>query len=367
MKIGIDAKRIFSNPTGLGVYGRNLVAGLSQLSSKNLYSLFTPSLSDKLVDYKTLPSNFNFVEKKGFSSYYWRTFSIKNSLQALNLDIYHGLSNELPWGIEKMDIKTIVDIHDLCFVRYPKDYSWLDRQVFWFKSLRAAQVSTKIIATSMATKRDIIELLKIPESKIEVVYQCCDSSFYQQLDKAYIGKTKTKYQLPSKYVLCVGTIQGRKNQKSIVEAMAQIDFKKRLPIVLVGQGTHYLDELLALALDKNVEVQIIDQASTADLPAIYQGAEIFIYPSFVEGFGIPVLEAMASQIPVITSINTSMEEIIQQKDALINPNNVNSISSKILSFLKQYPEDLVKKAHQRSLMFSKEKFAREVLAIYENL
>ena len=214
-----------------------------------------------------------------------------------------------------MDIKTIVDIHDLCFVRYPEDYSWLDRQIFWFKSLRAARVSSKIIATSLATKRDIIELFEIPESKIEVVYQCCDSSFYQQLDKGYIGKIKTKYQLPDKYVLSVGTIQGRKNQKSIVKAMAQIDLKKRLPIVLLGQGTRYLNELLALARDKKVEVQIIDQASTTDLPAIYQGAEIFVYPSFVEGFGIPVLEAMASQIPVITSAGTSMEEIIQQKDA----------------------------------------------------
>lgn len=367
MRIGIDAKRIFSNPTGLGVYGRNLLAGLSGVSSDHAFTLFTPVLSDDLYNFKQLPNNFSFSEKTGLSSYYWRTIGIKKSIRALNLDIYHGLSNELPWGIEKLGIKSIVDIHDLCFVRFAKDYSWLDRQIFWHKTLRAAQVSTQIIATSEATKRDIVELLKVPEEKVAVVYQCCDSSFYKQHEAATIQQVKTKYHLPEKFVLSVGTIQGRKNQKAIVEAMAGLEPTKRLPIVLVGQGKAYLEELLQLAEENQVEVHLASQVQMEDLPAIYQGAELFIYPSFVEGFGIPVLEAMASKVPVITSMGTSMEEIIEDKQALIDPHDVTDLSEKMLKFMEQPPHDLVEKSHQRALMFSQEIFAKQVLAIYEKL
>tara|TARA_Y100000385_G_scaffold195339_1_gene202206 strand:- start:1673 stop:2776 length:1104 start_codon:yes stop_codon:yes gene_type:complete len=367
MRIGIDAKRIFSNATGLGVYGRNLVYGLRQLESSHHFVLYTPDSSNEYLQRSSLSSSFEIHSADKLSSYYWRTFSIKQDIQKDKIDIYHGLSNELPLGIEKLSIKKIVDIHDLCFERFKEDYSWLDRQIFWFKTKRAVRVCDKIIATSEATKKDIIDLLKVPSEKIEVVYQCADKIF----NSTYTIKAKTavkrKYNLPDNYILSVGTIQGRKNQKTIVEALALLPPKERLPLILVGNGDKYLQELLQLAAELKVEVQVIPKVKFKDLPCIYQEAKIFVYPSIVEGFGIPVLEAMASKVPVITSKDTSMAEIIQNDECLISATNKTELSEKIQEFLLDNNEKRIHQAFERSRAFSQEKFAQKLLKIYETI
>ena len=367
MKIGIDAKRIFYNGTGLGVYGRNLVQGLQAIDKKNYYLLFSPKLSDSYFKKKQLPSNFSTINAGKSLSYVWRTFSIINDIKNQNLDIYHGLSNELPFYINKANCKSIVDIHDLCFVNFKQGYSRMDQQIYWHKAKRAALQSDKIIATSEATKKDILQYLDVPENKIEVVYQCCDSSFYQEFEHSQIEKIRVKFSLPHKFILTVGTIQERKNQKAIIQALALIPKTQRLPLVLVGNGGKYLNELIALANSKNIAIQVLNNVDFQDLPIIYHAASLFIYPSFVEGFGIPVLEAMASKIPVITSKKTSMAEIIQDEDALINPHNITEISEKILYFLNKNMEQKTAHNYNRSLDFSPTKFAGDVLKIYEAL
>jgi glycosyltransferase involved in cell wall biosynthesis len=367
MKIGLDAKRVFNNPTGLGVYGRNLVTGLSAIDQKNHYILFTPNTKHALFDAKKLSSNFEVFMSKGTVSYIWRTFSIVKDIRAANLDIYHGLSNELPYKIKNSNTKNIVDIHDLCFVRYPSDYSVFDRNVFWQKTKRAAEFSDLIIATSEATKRDIVSYLKINPEKIRVIYQCCDKRFYVSRSIKDLNELREKYQLPRKYVLCVGTIQGRKNQQAIVKAMALLPTEEQVPIVLVGNGKKYLKDLQLLGKRMNVALRVIKNLGNEDLPGIYQLASIFIYPSFVEGFGIPVLEAMASKIPVISSKGTSMAEIIDDDGALIDPNKPQELADKIQEIFKQDSSLLEAKNFKRAETFSQERFAKEVLSIYEGL
>lgn len=367
MKIGIDSKRIFSNRTGLGVYGRNLVYGLSKLKSAHEYFLYSPNQSDEYLDKQLLSSNFFIRTSKFISSYFWRTFSIKKDLQEDKIDIYHGISNELPIGIEKSRVKTIIDIHDLCFVHFKADYSWFDQQVFWFKARRAAKYSNLIVATSQATKKDIVHYFDVPAEKVEVVYQCCDHSFYNSLAPTSIENVQAKYGLPKEYVLCVGTIQGRKNQKAIIKAMAKIPKKDQVSIVLVGQGKKYLDETILLSKNLGIDMLILNNVSFADLPAVYQGARLFVYPSIVEGFGIPVLEAMASQTPVITSKATSMAEIIQNEECLVNPKDIKGLSHKMHEFLQSDNTSRIKKAHLRSLEFSQEIFAKQIKSLYESI
>lgn len=367
MKIGLDSKRIFKNGTGLGVYGRNLVHGLQQVDTQNEYFLFTPQSESSYFDTKQLPNNFKIISPKSISSYYWRSFGINQQIDQEQIDIYHGLSNELPVFINKTKAKSIVDIHDLCFVHYKQDYSKIDQQIFWHKAKRAAQFSDKIIATAETTKKDILKHLKIKEDKIEVVYQCCDASFYKKLDTKVLKIVSSKFNLPQNFVLSVGTIQGRKNQKAIVEALALTPKSLRLPLVLVGNGKKYLDELIALAAVKEVDLKILNKVSFEDLPAIYQLANLFVFPSFIEGFGIPVLEAMASKTPVITSKNTSMAEIIINEDNLINPKNIAELSEKITYFLANNQAEQVAQNYLRALAFSQEKFASDVLKIYKAL
>lgn len=367
MKIALDAKRIFHNATGLGVYGRNLVSGLNTISSDHNYILYSPSLKKPLFNIANLSSKFKLIEGDGFSSYYWRTCSISKSIKKEKVDIYHGLSNELPLSIKGSNAKSIVDIHDLCFLKFPSDYSRLDQQIFKFKAKHAARNSDKIIATSLATKKDIIKYLKVEESKVQVVYQSCAKRFYQQLEKEDLKLFRVKYSLPEEFILSVGTIQGRKNQKLIVQALALLPKSKRLPLILVGSGGNYLQETKALAKKLDVSIEIKNAIRDEDLPAIYQLANIFVYPSFLEGFGIPVLEAMASKTPCISSENTSMAEILQNDDCLINPNNALDLSDKILNLLTTNSDKLVEINYTRSLEFSNEKFASSILKIYNEL
>ena len=367
MKIGLDAKRIFNNPTGLGVYGRNLIQGLNEIDEKNEYLLFTPNKKSSLFDPTLLKNNFKVFEGTGPTGYFWRTFSIVKDIRAAGLDIYHGLSNELPYNIKNSNAKNIVDIHDLCFVRFPSDYSVFDRNVFWQKAKRATEFSHLIIATSEATKQDIVRYLEIPEEKIKVVYQCCDPKFYEALSNKDLDKLREKYQLPRKYVLCVGTIQGRKNQQAIIKAMALLPKEEQVPIVLVGNGKKYLKNLEALAKKLNVALRVKRKIGFEDLPGIYQLASLFIYPSFVEGFGIPVLEAMASKVPVISSQGTSMAEILQDENSLVDPSDIQAISLKIASYLKQNNTELVNRNFKRAQEFSPKNFATNILNIYKEL
>jgi len=367
VKIGIDAKRIFYNGTGLGVYGRNLLNGIQIIDSYNSYMLFSPKLLNSFIDVNKLPNNIKIQDANGKFSYVWRTFSIVNDIKKFNLDIYHGLSNELPFNIKKANCKSIVDIHDMCFVNFKQGYNFLDQQIYWHKTKRAALQSDKIIATSEATKKDILQYINVPENKIEVVYQCCDASFYIEKSKEELENVKSKFNLPQNFILTVGTIQERKNQKAIVEALALIKKENRLPLVLVGNGGKYLKELIALAQQKNVEILVLNNVGFQDLPSVYQLANLFVYPSFIEGFGIPVLEAMASKVPAITSENTSMAEIIQNKDTLINPHNIAELSEKMTYFLTHNMSVQIEQNHQRAFNFSQEKFASDVLKIYTSL
>jgi len=367
MKIGLDAKRIFNNPTGLGVYGRNLIQGLNQIDSQNQYILYTPKLNHSLFDAASLNKNFEVFEGRGSVGYFWRTFSIVKDIRAAQLDIYHGLSNELPYNIKNSNAKNIVDIHDLCFVRYPKDYSLFDRKVFWQKAKRAAHFSDLIIATSEATKQDIIRYLEIEAEKIEVVYQCCEKHFYNTLSLKALNELREKYQLPRKYVLCVGTIQGRKNQKAILKAMALLPKEEQVPILLVGNGTRYLKELQTLGEKLNLAVRIKRRIGNKDLPGIYQMASLFVYPSFIEGFGIPILEAMASKVPVISSKETSMAEILQNEDALVDPYDEQELAQKIQHFLRSNNTLQIAQNFKRAQEFSQEKFANQLLEIYKKL
>lgn len=208
MKIAFDAKRFFHNTSGLGNYSRDLVRILSKYYPENQYLLLNKNKSERGSDILE-SSNVTFVEtSKGTMS---RQFKMGKDAQKENADIFHGLSGELPLKWDKKPIKKIVTIHDLIFVRYPQYYSFFDRKIHLWKFKKAANTADKIIAISEQTKRDIIQYLKVPESKIEVIYQGCHKAFKEQQSEEFIQKTKEKFNLPERFILNVGTIEERKN------------------------------------------------------------------------------------------------------------------------------------------------------------
>jgi glycosyltransferase involved in cell wall biosynthesis len=368
MKIGLDAKRAFHNTSGLGNYSRNLINGLAKIDDKDFeFFLFTPKSSSSLFSSESLPSNFKVIESTSIIKPYWRSFSIAKDIAKYNVELFHGLSNELPFTLKNKDLKTTVTIHDLLYLRLPNLYPILDRNIYAHKAKRACDIADKVIAASEATKGDLMEFLNIKPENIEVVYQCCDDKYFTHFSKNVKSNIRKEYNLPEKFVLSTGTLEVRKNHRLIIEALALIRPAERLPLVLVGRDKDTAKILINLAKKLGVQLHILENVPNAQMPLIYQSAAVFVYPSIYEGFGIPVLEAMASKIPVITTENTSMEEIIVDKNTLISHTNQEALAQKIEQFTANNHSAMIENNYERAMQFSANVFAQKMMKFYKTL
>ncbi len=363
MKIAYDAKRIFSSTSGLGNYSRDLVRILSKVFPENQYIIISKKTSEKGKEILELPNVLHVQTSKGTLS---RQFKMGIDAQGLDADIFHGLSGELPLKWNKKPIKKVVTIHDLIFERFPEYYTWFDRKIHFWKFKKAAVSADKIIAISEQTKRDIIHFLKVPESKIEVVYQGCHQSFKEKRSEKFLDQIKEKFQLPEKYILNVGTIEPRKNLLNIIKALKGTD----IPLVVVGSKKKKYFKLVEKEIKRNdIEVLFLQGVSMNELAAIYKMAEIFIYPSFFEGFGIPVIEALFSETVVITSNTSCLPEAGGPDSVYIDPKNPADIRSKLI-FLWENEQERNRRAEkglQFVQKFDDEVIAKDIMKVYENL
>jgi glycosyltransferase involved in cell wall biosynthesis len=342
MKIGFDAKRAFSNLSGLGNYSRNLLRALQLYYPENEYILYTPSKISTL--FSDAGGKFTIKEPEGFISRslksYWRSFSLTGVLKRDRPDIFHGLSHELPYNIHKSGIKTVVTIHDLIFLRFPYLYKPADRMIYKRKFSYACEVADLVIAVSRQTANDIKDFFGTDESRIKVIYQACNPVFRKELNKTERGETIKKYGFPESYILYVGTIEGRKNLLSLLKAM---DARKiRLPLLVIGGRTGYYRKVKKY-IDRNEkrEIYFLETIANEDLPAIYQGAQVFVYPSLFEGFGIPVIEALYSKTPVITSEHGCFPEAGGPSSLYVDPLNAGELGDAIKMVIED--RDLRKK------------------------
>ena len=338
MRIAFDAKRIFNNQTGLGNYSRSLVNQLVKGYPQNDYFLYTPKiklygqfLQDSPKVNQVLPSSPISKLLPGV----WRNQLLVEDLVQKKIDIYHGLSNELPLGIEHTSIKTLVAIHDLIFLKYPENYPWLDRQFYKQKFKSAVNRADKVIATSVQTKNDIIFYYGTEASKIEVIYQNCDEIFNQNYPDSQKVQIRNKYQLPQNYILSVGTLEKRKNHLSLLKALKKISNPK-LQLILVGKKGDAFPQIREFIDQSGLaqQVTILDEIDFLDLPLIYQMADLFVYPSFYEGFGIPVLEALRSRVPVLTSNISSLPEVAGDACMLVDPSDIDAMAQAITNGLE---------------------------------
>ncbi|HUR30925.1 MAG TPA: glycosyltransferase family 1 protein, partial [Saprospiraceae bacterium] len=309
MRIGFDSKRLFTNFTGLGNYSRALVSNYHQAFPEDELFLFTPTIKhDPRTQSFLDQAEFNIIQPR--NKVLWRTLNIVEDIHRSNAEIYHGLSHELPIGISKLDIGKVVTIHDLIFKYYPADNTWIDNQMYDWKWKHACLAADKIIAISEQTKNDILHFYNILPEKIVVIYQPSDKLFSQPVRPEEIESAKSRYKLPPVFNLYVGSIISRKNLMVIIKAMALIPPQERLPLVIIGNGKNYKKKVLEEAARIHVDHLLVWLGSPAfkDFPAIYKSAQMMIYPSLHEGFGLPVIEAFQIGIPVITSNQSSLKE-----------------------------------------------------------
>nr|WP_299063332.1 glycosyltransferase family 1 protein [uncultured Polaribacter sp.] len=369
MRVGYDAKRIYHNTTGLGNYGRDLVRVLSEFHPSMLLFLYNP----KAKKVKRLQENKNILEILPSSKFWqrfssiWRQGPIVKQLKKDKIDVFHGLSGEIPIGIDKKSIKTVVTIHDLIFIRYPKLYSFFDRKIHLRKVTFSAKNANKIVAISQQTKRDIVDYLKIDASKIEVIYQGCHATFKEQKSDSFKKQVREKFILPKKFILNVGALNERKNILSLIKAIKKIE----TPLVVIGAKTAYFKVLKAYVDEHQLEnqVQFLENVSMAELSAIYQMAAVFVYPSIFEGFGIPIIEALYSKTPVITSTGSCFSEAGGPDSIYLAPKDIDALSSSIQLVLndQNLANNMIDKGFDFVQKFNDDVIANKYFKIYKSL
>jgi glycosyltransferase involved in cell wall biosynthesis len=364
MKIGFDAKRAFNNKTGLGNYSRFIIEALESYYTENQYVTYTPKLNDTLFKHqntKTPPHAFHS---------YWRSVGVVTDLKRDGIQLFHGLSNELPLGLAKANIRSVVTIHDLIFVRYPHLYPAIDRFFYYHKFKSACQNADVIVAVSEQTKRDIVAFFKVNPQKIKVVYQDCHEAFQRRVGEGQLLAVKQKYNLDRPYMLSIGTIEERKNQLRLVQAFQEANLPEAT-LVLVGGATRYQRQIEGFIEQKNLQTQvkILNQVPFADLPALYQGANLFAYLSVFEGFGIPIVEALHSQVPVLAATGSCLEEAGGEGAIYVNPLKINEIADSLELIWNDtiLQKKLTANGHRHVEQLASSKIAYDLMTIYKSL
>lgn len=370
MLIGIDGHRLhLRDRQGLGVYSYNLIKGLSEIDGKNQYFVLT-SHKEEL----SLAPNFSTVSLPAPSEVLWEQIRLPLELKKRSLDLVHFTVNSAPLSYSG---KMVLTIHDLAFFRtrfnVPGLYYGLTRRYRQLVVPRMAKRAQAVIAVSEHTKKELVEKLGLKEEKVRVIHEAADSAFYPVENREYLENFRRRHSLPRKYVLAFGSGDPRKNTQGIIDAYIYLFRAKRLEhaLVMVGIDTKVRERIEAYLKSKEVfgRAFLLGYLTSADLNLLYNGAEVFLFPSFCEGFGLPLLEAMACGTPVITSRFTSTCEIADGAALLIDPYSAQEIADALYLLLSgsTLRERLSRAGTERAKEFSWENTARRTLELYQEV
>jgi len=316
--IAFDAKRLFNNFTGLGNYSRTLVRNLQIYFPEHEYHLFTPKITkNEETAYFLDPDKF-IVHTPSFNNPLWRSVGMAADINKLRPNIFHGLSHEIPFGIHK-SIKTVLTFHDLIYEKYPEQFGLWDRWMYKWKYRSSAKRTDHIIAISESTKEDLISMYEVEENKISVIYQSCNDVFQIAEEEKKLDGILANLR---DYYLYVGSIIERKGLLSIVFAYAKLPDEYRKPFVVIGKGEKKYQQ----KVDDMIKYHglasyfyFVNGISNERLLAIYDQSFALVFPSIYEGFGIPVIESLFRNKPVITSLISSLPEAAGPGAILVNP------------------------------------------------
>ena len=384
MRIGFDAKRAAQNATGLGNYSRFVIRILNNFFPDDEQVLYVPNpKKTQHLDKVTANGNDNDINGKNVTKIrfpqriwkrlrsLWRVWGITSDLKRDRIDIFHGLSNELPLNIRKAKCRSVVTIHDLIFLHYPKYYHWIDRKIYDFKFRRACSNADRVIAVSEFTKREIMEYYGTPEAKIDVVYQGCDPAFSAPIGNEKLDELARRYSLPQQFILYVGSIEERKNLMLVAKAIASRPSAFSHKIVAVGKRTPYVDEIRDSLEANGIADRMLffHKVPFADLPSFYRLADAFVYPSRIEGFGIPMLEAISSGLPAIGCTGSCLEEAGGPHCIYVDPDDAQAMSAALCRVVsdKELRETMIREGYKYARNFTDEVLAGKVHETYSSI
>jgi glycosyltransferase involved in cell wall biosynthesis len=372
VKVGIDGN-FFGSSTGIGQYTSYLVDTLARLVSPDVEILVLlrhtdPSPSGCII-VRAAPSANRLIWANLYAPWFiWRK----------GLNIYHALDNlSLPLIWPKGRTRYVITIHDIIPLLFPEGVRPRHRYYFRFAMRRIIQLADAIIVDSENTKSAILQRFNVSEEKLSVIYLGVDGCRFRPIDdQECIKNVRNRYGVgPHPYILFVGNIEPRKNLSSLIHAYAELVksgiFKTEINLVIAGARGPLAGDLLSLPshLGLGNHVFFPGVIMDADLPALYSGAALFVFPSHHEGFGFPVLEAMSCGTPVITSNVSSLPEIAGDAAILVDPNGVDDLFKAMLKLLtnERLRKDMIQKGFDRAKRFSWEETARKTLQVYERI
>ena len=377
MIIGFDAKRAAQNRTGLGNYSRFVIRSLSETFPDSRFLMYVPN--ERRTEYlDEIPPSDNLGVVFPVKALWrrmrslWRVWGMSGALKADGVNIFHGLSNELPLTIRRASCKSVVTIHDLIFLSHPHCYHFIDRKIYDFKFRRACVNADRIIAVSHYTKRQIVERYGVAADKIDVVYQGCDPVFAVPVPQSRLIDVARRHALPEQFLLYVGSIEERKNLLLAVEAVARLAARgERVHLVAVGRRTSYLDKIERRVAEEGIEdlFHVYHGVGYTDLPSFYRLASAFVYPSRVEGFGIPLLEAITAGVPAIGCTGSCLEEAGGPSSLYVSPDDVEAMSAAISRIMSDDALRcaMISEGLSYSRRFAAPTLAQDLMAVYQKV
>ncbi len=377
MKIGYDGKRAAQNFTGLGNYSRYVIEAMAAHYPGEEYLVYIPKEVENGKFDSILSAAAGAVKKvlpsgrwSRFFKSLWRVWGVTADIRRDGVQLFHGLSNELPLTIRRAhpQVKSVVTVHDLIFLKCPDCYPVIDRHIYNYKFRRACVNADHVIAVSECTKRDIVENYGIAPEKISVIYQGCDSLFAVRATEERKAEVRAKYSLPGTFVVSVGTIEKRKNLLSLVKAIARLP--QEVHLVAIGRRTKYTALVDEYVRENNLQgrVHLLHGVPYQDLPVIYQCADVFAYMSIYEGFGIPLLEALNSRVPVVAATGSCLEEAGGPGSKYVAPYDDEAIAAALKEcFVPAEREAMIKKGVEWAAAFTPENFAKQTMVCYKRV
>lgn len=340
MNIAIDYSAAARQRAGIGRYTRSLLRALAQQDTENQYALYVPRDALYLDDARAFPKNFRVVRAPLNERYMvalWQRAQIPLPVEIFTggAEIFYSPDFVLPPTRAR---KKILTIHDLSFKRVPETAA---PNLKWYLEgavPRAVARADLILADSDATRHDLIHLFHAAPERVQTVYSGYDEMFQRVTDENELRRVREKFQLFKPFILSVGTIEPRKNLARLIQAFSQLPQKRELELVIAGGRGWMYDEIYAAPEKFGVSaaVRFIGFTPDADLPALYSLAELVAYPSLYEGFGLPVLEALACGAAVVTSNNSSLPEVAGDAALLIDARDVEAIAWAMQRFLQDH-------------------------------
>jgi glycosyltransferase involved in cell wall biosynthesis len=365
MRIGIDVGILREKARGVGYYLVNLLENFSQISKDDSFYLY--SARPILYDFSKGQNWHNHFGTIPLPGSFWLQTQGKHFIKKDQIDVLYAPAHVIPLKLPQK-VRSVLAVHDLVSICYPEtmaNYNRFIHNIFFKSSIKNA---SHIITMSESTKQSIVDHFGIAPDKITVIYEGISTKF-QRCDKNDIEPVLARHKLKNPYILSVGTLEPRKNYLVLLKAFKQLD--NDIDLVIVGKKGWKSQEIFDTIdrLELHNRVKILGYVNDNDIPYLYNGAELFVFPSFYEGFGLPLLEAMACGVPVICSNTSSLPEIGGESVLYFNPNSSDELAYqiKVLISNNELKSILCSKGIVRAKQFSWEKTAKETLAVLKGL